>query len=451
MLDNTAHTLWHESKDEKYIGVIGWSAVRNSASCFLPHAVAGWKHQALSSVEEGVQPLPSEVQNGMWTGPLECSPLGWKLRATSSRNRWVGARSDEDVRRLHREHRSSMHLLQNFRLGGLEKLAGADDPRHTLQRTKGKQTSVTWITVSCAIQRWFSPVSQPSKANIGAERNRRTTQVIYCIFHSDMDNIDPEWKDMIRNATNTRLVAAPLLLIRLDALVEDAAAAFLETLDDSERATALLYLPKADRAANGAFEQVAQEHHGPAVVGPTVADVQCADPTLQKDADGEQITNASARRRRLNALQLKTQVSRLSDRTKLRRLKHSLQAKRKWQQVVWIEDLCNTHVSHKWLWTHVREVSWRRTTLWSMFKTRQGNRSSTGESGSRLCGTFWIRRWNMERLAALSKPCEATKPGVSTKPRGLTETTSRSADMSTTAAVSGRGAALDVCAAHQTQ
>ena len=49
-----------------------------------------------------------------------------------------------------------------------------------------------------------------------------------------------------------------------------------------------------------------------------------------------------------------------------------------WQQVAArIEDLCTTHV---------RGVSWRRTTLLSMFKNRLGSRSHTGDGGCRLCG-----------------------------------------------------------------
>ena len=84
---------------------------------------------------------------------------------------------------------------------------------------------------------------------------------------------------MIRDATNEGLVGA------LGALVEDASAAFLESLDDSERATAHLYLLKAARAADEAWEQIVQEQRGPAVVGPTVADVERADPTPQEGED----------------------------------------------------------------------------------------------------------------------------------------------------------------------
>ena len=49
-------------------------------------------------------------------------------------------------------------------------------------------------------------------------------------------------KDLILDATPAGLVAAQPLLVRMDDLVETAAATLLDTLDHSERATAHLYL-----------------------------------------------------------------------------------------------------------------------------------------------------------------------------------------------------------------
>ena len=59
-------------------GTIEWKAVRNSASSLLPKraAVAGWKHRALSFVEqEGDQPMTKDrgAEQGDVDGPLECS------------------------------------------------------------------------------------------------------------------------------------------------------------------------------------------------------------------------------------------------------------------------------------------------------------------------------------------------------------------------------------------
>ena len=50
-------------------------------------------------------------------------------------------------------------------------------------------------------------------------------------------------------------------------------------------------------------------------------------------------------------------------------------------------------------------------------------------------------------MRALVEGLKLADPAVTTEPRGLTTTTSRPADIFTTAAVPGRGAALDVCVA----
>ena len=61
---------------KKCFGLIEWSAVLNSASSLLPKhaAVAGWKHRALSFVEQdGVPPMPEDrgAEQGDVDGPLE--------------------------------------------------------------------------------------------------------------------------------------------------------------------------------------------------------------------------------------------------------------------------------------------------------------------------------------------------------------------------------------------
>ena len=58
---------------------------------------------------------------------------------------WVGAH-DADVEKLQEEHQNRMTLLQNIRLGGPEKLIGAEDPRHA---NEASQTSGTEMVTSC--------------------------------------------------------------------------------------------------------------------------------------------------------------------------------------------------------------------------------------------------------------------------------------------------------------
>ena len=65
----------------------------------------------------------------------------------------------------------------------------------------------------------------------------------------------------------------------------------------------------------------------------SIADIEQCDPTSQHEDDGDEITRVPVREGRLNATQLQAHLSRLSDRTWLRRFKSTLLAKGAWQQV----------------------------------------------------------------------------------------------------------------------
>ena len=64
----------------------------------------------------------------------------------------------------------------------------------------------------------------------------------------------------------------------------------------------------------------------------------------------QNFTFAPPQKSRLSEPPLQAQLSRVSDRTRLRRLKYTLHWKGAWQQVTRIEDLCHIHVSKKWLY-----------------------------------------------------------------------------------------------------
>ena len=108
-------------------------------------------------------------------------------------------------------------------------------------------------------------------------------------------------------------------LARLDNLIEGASTVFLDALDGNEKPTAQLYMQKAAQAADEAWQQIAQGHDGPTIAKPTVAEVEQSDTTSQHEDDGDEITYVPARKRRLHAPHLRAQLSRLSDRTRLRR------------------------------------------------------------------------------------------------------------------------------------
>ena len=92
---------------------------------------------------------------------------------------------------------------------------------------------------------------------------------------------------------------------------------------------------------------------------------------------------------------------------------------------------------------------------------RMGNRVHDGDAACRLCGshldpqlehsetcsTAEATRGHYACVRALVDGLRLADPAITTEPRGLTTSTSRPADIFTTAAVPGRGAALDVCVA----
>ena len=139
--------------DEKNcFGMIEWKAVREAASRFLPKhtAAARWTHRRLSHVEqEGLSPMPKDrgAEQGDVDGPLECS-LASGLVAAETRGSiaarqaagtlpWVGVNDPAEEQRLQANHAARLQESANFQLGGPEKLTGAHDPQHALQKSGG--------------------------------------------------------------------------------------------------------------------------------------------------------------------------------------------------------------------------------------------------------------------------------------------------------------------------
>ena len=123
---------------------------------------------------------------------------------------------------------------------------------------------------------------------------------------------------------------------------------YLSALDSDEQATGKLYVQKAAQAADEAWQQTIGGLHGPGVANPTIASLEHPSSASQ-DEDSDDMDFSAPRKSRLSAPQLQAQLSRLTDRSLLRRLKDTLLSKGAWQQVTGIEDLCHAQVSHKWL------------------------------------------------------------------------------------------------------
>ena len=154
---------------------------------------------------------------------------------------------------------------------------------------------------------------------------------------------------MIQDAVWAGHLPEQILEARLSEVIETATSTYLSSLDSDEQATAKLYVQKAAQAADEAWQQTIGGLHGPGVTNPTIASLEHPGSASQ-DADSDDMDFSAPRKSRLSAPQLQAQLSRLADRTRLRRLKDTLLSKGAWQQVTRIEDLCHAHVSHKWLY-----------------------------------------------------------------------------------------------------
>ena len=125
-----------------------------------------------------------------------------------------------------------------------------------------------------------------------------------------------------------------------------------------------------------------------------------------------------------------------------------------------IEDLCHIHVSHKWLYQLDACAGSVRTPHDYITNVQRslGNRSCAGFGG---VDHLWTLNLSTVKHACTAEPTcghhacvhavlgglRLADPGITTEPRGLSETQSRPADIFTTAAVPGRSAVLDACVA----
>ena len=104
-------------------------------------------------------------------------------------------------------------------------------------------------------------------------------------------------------------------------------------------------------------------------------------PLHRPGVDDSQPTCAPLRKSRLSAPQVQAQLSLISDRTRSRRLKHTLHTKGAWQQVTRIEDLCHSLVSQ----TRVRRPHTARLHRQRAKETRQ-----QGSHGLWSLPSVWI-------------------------------------------------------------
>ena len=160
-------------------------------------------------------------------------------------------------------------------------------------------------------------------------------------------------------------------------------------LDDQDRDTGKLYVQKAAQAADEAWQQ----NNWRGCRGPGSQTRQCQTfntPAPLFETKTVMMWTSQHPRRRLSAPQLQAQLARLTDRSRLRRLKSKFLSKGAWQQVTRIEDLCHTQVSHELLY-HLDACAGSVLTPHDYItnvQKRLGNRAWTGFGECRWCGSF---------------------------------------------------------------
>ena len=256
----------------------------------------------------------------------------------------------------------------------------------------------------------------------------------------------PRIQAMMQDVLTAGLLPKQPLETRLAAVMETATSTYLEALGGEDRDAAKLYVQKAAQAADEAWQQAVDGHNGPVGTNPTVSELEHPSSAPQDDDSNDMDFSSTPRKSRLSAPQLQAQLSWLSDRIRLRRLKNALRSKGAWQQVPRREDLCHTHVSHKWLYhldACAGSVLTPRDCITNVQK-RLGNREWTSFGQCRFCGSFLdpqvehgetcstveATRGHFACVHAVLGGLKLADPSISTEPRGLTATQSRAADLS---------------------
>ena len=150
---------------------------------------------------------------------------------------------------------------------------------------------------------------------------------------------------MIQDAVTARLLPKQPLVTRLDAVIE-AAAVCLDAPDGVEKVTARLHTRGQPTLRTSPGSKQIKDKMAPPSRTQQCQKSSRVAPLHSTMMAARNSPFAPPRKSRLSAPQPQAQLSRLSDRTRLRRPKKTLFSKGAWQQVTRIGGLCRTHVSH---------------------------------------------------------------------------------------------------------
>ena len=228
----------------------------------------------------------------------------------------------------------------------------------------------------------------------------------------------------------------------LAALLQETTAAFLSTLDEHERLRAETFLTRASTAATVQW-QLLQSGAGREAEAPRADASYVGEEdfpaTTAEEAEAELEEAAQEHRGgRFTAAHVQKELTKLVDCTQLRSFEATLRRQGNWDQLERLQELRHPGVSHRWLWhldARSGAVLAEADYVLSVQK-RLGARVYEGCSCCRVCGslldpqlehsetcaTAAATRGHYACVRALVEGFRLADPGVSTEPRGLTDT-----------------------------
>ena len=164
-------------------------------------------------------PKDRGAEQGDVDGPLECSlalgPVAAETRGSIAARQaagtlpWIGVNDRAEEQRLQADHAARLQESANCQLGGPEKLTGAHDPQHSLQKSVGLADQ--WYMgdgdIMChpILVLPFLQDFDIANARVSAEQSPLKTEVIYHV--NDLDAAPPEWRSGdVRSVAKTSAV-----------------------------------------------------------------------------------------------------------------------------------------------------------------------------------------------------------------------------------------------------
>ena len=191
-------------------------------------------------------------------------------------------------------------------------------------------------------------------AAVGGLGWRRASDIALSANLAALIMATPKVRSMAAAAVYAGLLPSGIVEGKLEATRTDVEAAYLASLDESERIKAEEFISRAKLAAAAQWQQIQQGFNGAVTQAPR-ADADYSSPEELAPARVPEVhdggsSDAEGRGRRLSPAHLQKELGKLVDCTKLRALEARLRSQCHWSQLDRLRELRHHEVSHAWLW-----------------------------------------------------------------------------------------------------